>query len=131
MFAIASRFIKAHRYGLSMAEYRRLQFIFDRRFYLENNPDVYYAAVDPETHYCQSGWLEGRNPCERFNTLWYLSAYDDAAESGLNPLVHYAKLGYVDGRATLPPRTVLSIGCPRPPSIHGSPRNCEPMSAIY
>ena len=103
MFAAVSDFLRARRCGLSMAEYHRFQRFFDSKFYLENNPDLYYATIDPESHYCQFGWREGRNPSHGFHTIWYLSAYDDAAESGLNPLHHYARLGHVDDRATSPP----------------------------
>lgn len=36
---------------------------FDAAFYLEKNPDVAEAGIDPALHYVENGWREGRSPC--------------------------------------------------------------------
>lgn len=95
---------RARQFGLTVSEYRRFRTLslFDPRFYLATQPDIAAANVEPEKHYCNFGWREGRNPSEKFNTIWYLQTYEDAARSGLNPLVHYVRFGIRDGRATAP-----------------------------
>lgn len=62
---------------------------FDAHWYLETYPDVREAGVDPALHYCESGWMEGRNPGPAFDTYDYLREHPDVAEAGINPLWHY------------------------------------------
>src|SRR5215213_3440718 len=82
--------------------------LFEREWYLENNPDVVRAGVDPAQHYVSQGWLEGRDPGPHFNSRWYLHTYKDVQTSGLNPLVHYLKYGQKEGREPSPPVLKLS-----------------------
>ena len=62
---------------------------FDTEFYLEANPDVKAAGVDPALHYLLRGGSEGRNPGPHFSTKKYLSQNPDVAAAGTNALVHY------------------------------------------
>src|SRR5439155_4443621 len=71
--------------------------LFGETFYLEQNPDVAAAGVDPVVHYLTCGAAEGRNPNEWFETSWYLEAYPDVARAGLNPLLHYIRYGRREG----------------------------------
>ncbi len=63
--------------------------LFDRRWYLEHNPDVVAAGVDPAVHYLLYGGFEGRRPGPRFDSAVYLLDHLDAVERGINPLVHH------------------------------------------
>lgn len=93
---------RARQLNISSAQYRRFCSLFDPDYYLMTQPDVAKARMDPERHYCEFGWREGRNPSEIFNTIWYLQAYEDVARSGINPLIHYVRTGFEDGRETVP-----------------------------
>ena len=44
---------------------------FDPASYLETNPDVAAAEVDPLLHYIQFGEAEGRRPIGHFEPVWY------------------------------------------------------------
>ena len=64
----------------------------------EVDPDVAAARMDPLVHYARWGWLEGRDPSARFDTVDYLSAHPDVYAAGLNPLEHYLRAGAAEGR---------------------------------
>jgi hypothetical protein len=72
--------------------------LVDDGFYLAQNPDVQAAGVDPEQHYAQFGWREGRDPNAFFDTSAYLATYTDVAAAGVNPLEHYNAFGWKEGR---------------------------------
>lgn len=72
--------------------------LFDAGFYLAENSDVAQAGLDPETHYDQFGFLEGRDPNPVFDTDLYLALNPDVAAAGINPLTHYEQFGAEEGR---------------------------------
>ena len=72
--------------------------LFDRDWYLAQNPDVATAGVNPLRHYLRRGALEGRDPSPFFNTSYYLEANPDVAAAHINPLVHFVKYGVAEGR---------------------------------
>jgi SAM-dependent methyltransferase len=72
--------------------------LFDRSWYLSNNPDVAQAKVNPLIHYLRNGGVEGRDPGPNFSSKWYLDTYADVRKAGINPLVHYLKYGAHEGR---------------------------------
>jgi glycosyltransferase involved in cell wall biosynthesis len=72
--------------------------LFDRDWYLAQNPDVATAGVNPLRHYLRHGALEGRDPSPFFNTFYYLEANPDVAAARINPLVHFVKYGAAEGR---------------------------------
>lgn len=76
--------------------------LFDKNWYLERNPDVVQAKVDPLLHYLRYGGVEGRDPGPSFSSNWYLDTYEDVKEVGVNPLVHYFKYGRKEGREMRP-----------------------------
>ena len=82
--------------------------IFDGEWYLERNPDVRAARIDPASHYLRYGAWEGRNPSSRFDSAWYLFQYPDVAIAGANPLVHYLRHGAREGREAKIARTEIS-----------------------
>lgn len=72
--------------------------LFDKKWYLEQYPDVRQYARDAALHYLVHGWQEGRQPSEFFDGVGYLNRYPDVRDSGLNPLVHYELYGKKEGR---------------------------------
>ncbi|MGB6681456.1 MAG: glycosyltransferase, partial [Candidatus Bathyarchaeia archaeon] len=76
--------------------------LFDVRWYLENNPDVAQAGMDPSRHYLIYGGFEGRDPCLLFSSREYLEINQDVKNAGINPLVHYLRDGQKEGRAIKP-----------------------------
>jgi Ca2+-binding RTX toxin-like protein len=81
---------------------------FDPLFYLNQNPDVAAAAVDPLTHYRFAGWAEGRDPSASVDLaavdgLEYIASYGDlAAAFGVNKAAgyqHFATTGLFEGRS--------------------------------
>ena len=71
---------------------------FDANFYLDENPDVKAAGVDPARHYLLHGGFEGRNPGPCFSTKHYLDQNPDVAAAGVNALVHFERYGRNEGR---------------------------------
>lgn len=65
----------------------------DQSWYLQENPDVAAAGMDPVIHYLVFGWREGRNPRSDFSTSGYLKANAEAARAQCNPLIHYLRHG--------------------------------------
>lgn len=65
---------------------------FDGKAYLQANPDVARAKIEPLRHYSQFGWRELRQPAlgSGFDAIWYASEYLEQWRSPINPLVHYA-----------------------------------------
>jgi glycosyltransferase involved in cell wall biosynthesis len=75
--------------------------MFNRDWYLEHNPDVRAAGIDPALHYLRYGAREGRDPSPQFDSDWYLAENPDVAKIGFNPLVHYLQHGVEEGRAPI------------------------------
>jgi len=72
--------------------------LFDREWYLKENPDVRASGVDPIVHYVRCGSMEGLDPCQEFSTSTYLRENPDVADSKINPLFHYILYGASEGR---------------------------------
>ena len=62
---------------------------FDADWYLQNNPDVRQANVDPAAHYLHHGRESLRNPGPDFIGDEYLAINQDVRDAGANPLVHF------------------------------------------
>jgi len=76
--------------------------LFQRSWYVENNPDIVLDGNNPMLHWLVRGWAEGRDPNPLFNTAWYLAQNPDVAAAGLNPLAHYLASGADEGRDPSP-----------------------------
>jgi GT2 family glycosyltransferase len=72
--------------------------LFDARYYLNSNPDVKGANLDPAHHYMSHGWKEGRQPSAVFNASKYLRDNSDVRDGGGNPLVHWLRWGRSENR---------------------------------
>ncbi len=72
--------------------------LFDRNYYLQQNPDVAKAGIDPLAHYFSRGAYEGRDPHPLFDSSYYLRQNRDVAEAKINPLLHYLVNGAYEGR---------------------------------
>jgi glycosyltransferase involved in cell wall biosynthesis len=79
--------------------------VFDSKWYLEINPDVAAAGVDPLKHFIACGEAEGRDPSPTFSTRFYREAYMQGEPVSASPLQHYLKrgrdLGYDSDPASL------------------------------
>ncbi|HMQ08529.1 MAG TPA: rhamnan synthesis F family protein [Saprospiraceae bacterium] len=75
---------------------------FNAEFYLQMNPDIQEAGIDPALHYLFYGWKEGRSPGTTFDPYYYMLNYKDVPESKMNPLIHYLKFGQQEGRLPRP-----------------------------
>jgi hypothetical protein len=67
--------------------------LFDPAWYLEQNPDVAAAGLEPLGHYLQNGAAEGRAPSPWFDPAAYRSLRGDALAPGANPLLDYLQGG--------------------------------------
>jgi len=72
--------------------------LFDKTWYLQNNPDVRQTGVDPLLHYYRWGGFEGRDPNPNFDSKWYLENYPDVKATEINPWLHYLRFGLEEGR---------------------------------
>lgn len=76
---------------------------FSAGWYLQNNPDVDRAGMDPVLHFLLCGAHEGRDPGPDFSVRWYREQYPDIAVADINPLLHYLRRGRGEGRLPRPP----------------------------
>ena len=95
--------VGAHDRSALLATLETLRPHFDGAFYLDENPDVARAGIDPVEHFAAEGWREGRNPSADFDVSYYLSTYPDVRDAGINPLWHYIVSGKDEGRLTRRP----------------------------
>src|SRR3977135_3642318 len=65
--------------------------LFDRDWYLNQNPDVRATGPAPIDAYLRAASGDGRNPNPLFDRTWYLTQYPDVRSAGLDPLIHYAR----------------------------------------
>jgi glycosyltransferase involved in cell wall biosynthesis/2-polyprenyl-3-methyl-5-hydroxy-6-metoxy-1,4-benzoquinol methylase len=72
--------------------------LFDREFYLAQNPDVATTGIDPLDHFLEHGAKEGRDPHPLFDISFYLGSYPEVAQSGKNPFVHFLRSGWKEHR---------------------------------
>lgn len=63
--------------------------LFDPDFYLDRNPDVCAANLDPLRHFVEHGAGEGRWPNPWFDPSWYRAREQPRGDES-NPLFHYA-----------------------------------------
>jgi glycosyltransferase involved in cell wall biosynthesis len=73
--------------------------LFDKDWYLMNNPDVSERGINPIRHYVAFGAGEGRDPSPLFSTARYLANNPDVASAGVNPFSHFILHGVTEGRA--------------------------------
>ena len=84
--------------GKLASEADEIRHLFDRVWYLSQNPDVAEAKADPVKHYLAHGALEGRRPNVIFDPLWYKEHNPDVLHYPRDPLVHFALHGRFEGR---------------------------------
>jgi glycosyltransferase involved in cell wall biosynthesis len=71
---------------------------FDIDYYLEKNPDVKNANLDPEQHYYQFGEQEGRKPNKYFDPVFYYQLNSDVRTIGMSAFQHFCQSGHSEGR---------------------------------
>ena len=80
---------------------------FNPEFYAEEYADLRLPAEALLKHFCDVGWIEGRNPNPYFNVVDYLRQHRDVASANMNPLVHYLLSGRFEGRQVVPAASLL------------------------
>lgn len=73
---------------------------FDAAGYSERYPDVIMENLGPLEHYLTQGWREGRNPSERFETVFYRETFQHNDSADICPLVHWLRYGRSAGLPT-------------------------------
>jgi len=76
--------------------------ILDTNWYLEQNPDVKSANIDPLTHFLTQGLDEGRLPTPLFDHDFYITQNPDIATAGMPAFAHYVAHGAEEGRSPHP-----------------------------
>lgn len=94
--------------------------LFDKEYYLENNPDVKLSGMDPARHYLVFGGFEGRNPSGYFASRFYLQQYTDVNATGMNPLVHYLLYGKKESFVIIPLQNENQLSHPACSNINDS-----------
>jgi len=71
--------------------------LFDSEWYLQTNPDVLQAQLNPLQHYLYFGSAEQRSPNKFFNIIWYrdtfFDRFRDRQATRIEPLGQYVTLG--------------------------------------
>ncbi len=76
--------------------------LFDKKYYLQNYPDVRKADVDPLMHFVKHGWKEGRNQSSNFGPKLFFITYSDEKETINNGFMHYIRNGKKKARSLKP-----------------------------
>ena len=82
-----------HLYLVSNGRKGRPNPLFDRAYYLRNNPDVEAHNIDPLVHYMTAGALELRSPHALFDARYYVEQYPEVLAAKSNPLLHFLSEG--------------------------------------
>ena len=75
--------------------------LFEKHFYLNSNPDVKAAGIDPVVHYVRFGSKEGRDPSPFFSETGYKGENVDVGTDGLSSVEHYEQYGRREGRRAI------------------------------
>jgi hypothetical protein len=70
-----------------------LRAVFDTAFYLQHNPDVRAAGIDPLSHYLAHGAAEDRAPHALFDPRYYRASAGPTLPPAANPLEHFLAAG--------------------------------------
>jgi hypothetical protein len=76
--------------------------LFDAPWYLDKNPDVVAAGMNPLEHYLRFGHAEGRAPNRLFSVKWYREGYLGRTRQHLDPLTSYVAEGFARGATPAP-----------------------------
>ncbi|MGB1776092.1 MAG: rhamnan synthesis F family protein [Synechococcus sp.] len=80
-------------------------YVFDPEYYRKqlppNEAKTLQSPGDFVLHYCTSGWKNGLDPSELFETNSYLSKYPDVKKEGYNPMRHFFQFGIHENRCSM------------------------------
>lgn len=71
--------------------------LLDADWYLQQNPDVARAGIDPLEHYFGTGAMQGRSPHPLFDATFYWKSHPEAVLAGQSPIEHYLTIGWKKG----------------------------------
>ncbi|MBC8718496.1 hypothetical protein [Ochrobactrum sp. Marseille-Q0166] len=100
--------------------------LFDKEWYLANNPDVKNAGVNPAVHFLRNGDFEKRNPGPLFDGQRYLMANPDVKQARYNSLLHYLKFGRAEQRSFMLKTPTLKTSASVSNLMHGLIRTRKP-----
>ena len=81
---------------------------FDAQFYLDRNPDVRDAGIDPLDHYLRYGWAEGRDPNGHLGEVRYRRQAGLRQADRISGLAHFLAWGAQRGLGPQPGRAADS-----------------------
>ena len=94
--------------------------LFNKQYYLINNPDVLKADIDPLLHFLRFGWKEGRNPSKDIDLRNFLEnekGHFDVKTGHLSTLLKILKSIrnpnmrnslHINGRANIEPEIIIN-----------------------
>lgn len=64
--------------------------LIDTKFYLDSNPDIAQAGVDPSDHFLKTGWWEPRSPNAFVDLIWLAKrgVYNPERDSSPDEILH-------------------------------------------
>jgi len=68
--------------------------LFDREWYVSQNPDIASTQLEPWDHYLRYGARQGRDPHPLFDAKFYLKTYPQSVIECADPLRHYVTTGW-------------------------------------
>ncbi len=71
---------------------------FDKKWYLEQHPELNDMQCSPAEHYLTDGWKKGYDPSEEFSTSEYFKLNPGVKRAKVNPLLHYETRGILENR---------------------------------
>lgn len=72
--------------------------LFDRKWYVENHPEVDFHNISPEEHYLTIGYKDLCQTSPFFSDKEYYELNPDVKDAGICPLLHYEKYGKHENR---------------------------------
>ena len=131
---------KLKKKSTSNTVYALLEQFFDRELYLDANPEVRDAGVDPIRHYLDTGHDLGLDPARDFSTSGYRARYPDVVNSGMNAYYHYLRFGRFENRVASavgavrtggPAETVTLVPPPVAAILAAPAENAAPPAIIH
>lgn len=113
--------------------------VFDKDFYLANNPDIAAAIGDNAAallaHFVKNGMNEGRQASANFNVQIYRNNYSDLANKFGNQLwryyYHYVDTGFAEGRNASRDTNAATAGVVTTPGTTTPPSTTTPGTFNY
>lgn len=77
---------------------RKMKMLFDKKYYLNEHPEVRNSGMSAFKHYMTVGYKIGFEPSPVFKGKLYLEMYPDLKKARVNPLKHWVEQGKKNGK---------------------------------